>query len=124
MEKRRIGPKATMKGLPKASLAKVNFLTLPKPVESDFVTGYNLQGEKDEDGKTKWQMNIDLLEHPNGTSGLMLWQTTSEVIRKDIMYLVESANTKEIAELEKDLFQKNYWGIESDKTGIINLVEL
>ena len=27
MEKRRFGPKTTMKGLPKASKAKVNFLT-------------------------------------------------------------------------------------------------
>ena len=118
MEKRRIGPKATMKGLPKASKAKVNFLTLPKEVETTFDTGYG------DNKNSKWEMDIDLLEHPNGTTGLMAWQTTAEVIRKDIMYLINSSNAKELEELKKDLFQKNYWSIEADEVGIINLVEL
>jgi len=119
-----MGPKPTMKGLPKASSAKINFLSLPKPIISDFITGWDINGEKNPEGFAKWEMNIDLLEHPNGTSGIMVWQTTAEVIRKDVMYLVESSNAKELKEIETDLFQKNYWSIESDNNGVINLVEL
>jgi len=117
-EKRRFGPKTTMKGLPKASVAKINFLSLPKEVETGFDTGYG------EHNNSKWEMEIDLLEHPNQDPGVMVWQTTAEVIRKDIMTLVQISTTKELPALTKDLFQKNYWSIEADESGVINLVEL
>jgi len=117
-EKRRLGPKTTMKGLPKASIAKVNFLSLPKEVETTFDTGHG------EHNNSKWEMDIELLEHPNQEPGVMVWQTTAEVIRKDIMTLVKLSNAKELPELKKDLFQINYWSIEADESGVINLVEL
>jgi len=40
MEKKRFGPRKRMHGLPKASVAKVNFLSIPKEIETSFDTGY------------------------------------------------------------------------------------
>ena len=40
MVKKRFGPKLKMDGLPKASKAKVKFLSLPKEIETTFDTGY------------------------------------------------------------------------------------
>jgi len=110
--KRRFGPKTTMKGLPKASVAKINFLSLPKEVETSFDTGYG------ENNNSKWEMEIDLLDHPIQDSGKMVWQTTAEVIRKDIMCLERTP------ELEADWMRKKAWSIETDDNGIINIVEL
>jgi hypothetical protein len=84
MEKISIGPKEVMKGLSKGEVAEVNFLSLPKPVETNFPTGYNVEGEKVEGGNAKWEMEINLLNHPNGSSGEMVWQTTAEVVRVDL----------------------------------------
>ena len=82
MEKKRFGPKLKMEGLPKASKAKVELLSLPKQIETPFDTGYG------EDGKSKWEMNIKLLEHPTQeVLGKMVWQTTASVIRVEIMNL-------------------------------------
>ena len=111
-EKRRFGPKTMMKGLPKASVAKINFLSLPKEVETTFDTGYG------ENKNSKWEMEIDLLDHPTQDSGKMVWQTTAEVIRKDIMCLERTP------ELEADWMRKKAWSIETDDNGIINIVEL
>jgi len=111
-EKRRFGPKTTMKGLPKASVAKVNFLTLPKEVETSFDTGYG------EHNNSKWEMEIELLDHPTQESGKMVWQTTAEVIRKEIMSISKMDGVKE------DWLRKKAWSIETDENGIINIVEL
>jgi len=115
MEKRRFGPKTTMKGLPKASVAKINFLSLPKEVETSFDTGYG------EHNNSKWEMEIDLLEHPNQDPGVMVWQTTAQVIRIEIMALVTLDLDDKI---EKDWLRKDAWSIEADENGIINIVEL
>jgi len=111
-EKRRFGPKTTMKGLPKASVAKVNFLTLPKEVETSFDTGYG------KNNNSKWEIEIELLKHPNQEPGVMVWQTTAQVIRKDIMCLERTDD------LLKDWMRKKAWSIEADENGIINIVEL
>jgi hypothetical protein len=121
MEKRRFGPKTTMKGLPKASIAKINFLSLPKEVETSFVTGYG------DNNNSKWEMEIELLEHPEQEPGRMVWQTTAEVIRKEIMALITNSRTGEISipdELVKDWMRKKAWSIETDENGLINIVEL
>ena len=115
MEKRRFGPKTTMKGLPKASVAKINFLSLPKEVETSFVTGYG------DNNNSKWEIEIDLLEHPEQEPGRMVWQTTAEVIRIEIMNLI----TPSIPDaLVKDWMRKKAWSIETDENGLINIVEL
>ena len=85
MVKKTIGPKKVMKGLSKFETAKVNFLSLPKPIMSNFETGYNMEGSKVEGGKAKWEIEIELLEHPNGETGKMVWQSTAEVVRVDLM---------------------------------------
>jgi hypothetical protein len=115
MEKKRFGPKTTMKGLPKASIAKINFLSLPKEVETSFVTGYG------DNNNSKWEIEIDLLEHPDQEPGRMVWQTTAQVIRIEIMNLVTLDLDDKI---EKDWLRKNAWSIEADENGIINIVEL
>ena len=82
MEKKRFGPKLKMEGLPKASKAKVNFLSLPREIETPFDTGYG------PDKNLKWEMEIELLEHPvQEVLGKMVWQTTAQVIRIEIMVL-------------------------------------
>ncbi len=112
MEKKRFGPKLKMEGLPKASKAKVNFLTLPVEIETPFDTGYG------PDKNLKWEMEIELLEHPvQEVLGKMVWQTTAEVIRKDIMVL-----DWEDSSICADWARKKHWVIETDETGIINLV--
>jgi hypothetical protein len=121
MEKRRFGPKTTMKGLPKASVAKINFLSLPKEVETTFDTGYG------EHNNSKWEIEIELLNHPTQEPGVMVWQTTAQVIRIEIMALITNERTGKISipdELVKDWLRKKAWSIESDENGIINIVEL
>ena len=119
MEKRRFGPKTTMNGLPKASIAKVKFLTLPIAIETTFDTGY---GPKK---NLKWEIEIDLLEHPNQEPGRMVWQTTAQVIRLEIMALIDNSSVehKDIKALEKD-WTGCTWEIISDDNGIINIQEL
>jgi hypothetical protein len=85
MVKKTIGPKKVMKGLSKFETAKVNFLSLPKPVLTNYDTGYNIEGEKVEGGKAKWEVEIELLQHPNGETGKMVWQTNCQVVRVDLM---------------------------------------
>ena len=79
-----MGPKTTMNGLKKYECAKVIFLSLPEPVVTPFETGYNKEGKKEEGGNYKWEMEIDLLDHPSQEPGKMVWQTTAEVVRVDI----------------------------------------
>ena len=122
MEQRRFGPKTTMKGLPKASVAKINFLSLPKEVETSFDTGYG------EHNNSKWEIEIELLEHPNQEPGVMVWQTTAQVIRIEIMNLINRQDNQpkakeNLEDLLKDL-QGCEWNIESDENGVINLAEL
>jgi hypothetical protein len=115
MDKKRFGPKLKMKGLPKASIAKINFLSLPKEVETSFDTGYG------ENNNSKWEIEIELLEHPNQEPGVMVWQTTAQVIRIEIMNLITPSIPDELV---KDWMRKKAWSIESDENGIINIVEL
>jgi len=118
MEKKRFGPKLKMEGLPKASKAKVNFLTLPKAVETPYDTGYG------PDKNLKWEMEIELLEHPNQeVLGKMVWQTTAEVIRIEIMKLVNDSNKKDLENLLKDL-KSCEWYILCDATGQLNIEEI
>jgi hypothetical protein len=85
MEKISIGPKEVMKGLSKGEVAEVN-----------------LDGEKVEGGNAKWEMKINLLNHPNGSSGEMVWQTTAEVVRVDLFGFV-SDDEKQMSKAFKDL---------------------
>ena len=91
-----MGPKTTMNGLKKYESAKVKIFSLPVPVVTPFETGYNKEGKKEEGGTYKWEMDIELLEHPTQEPGEMVWQTTAEVIRVDV---IEAFAT--IMELEK-----------------------
>ena len=111
MEKKRFGPKLKMVGLNKGQQAKVKMHTLPKAVETTFDTGYG------PDNNLKWEIDITLLEHPTQEPGKMVWQTTAEVIRKDIMSLDWEDST-----ICADWARKKHWTIETDETGIINLV--
>ena len=79
-----------MHGLPKASEAKVNFLSIPKEIETSFDTGHG------PNKNLKWEIEIELLEHPTQEPGNMVWQTTATVIRDEIMYLCnKQANDSE-----------------------------
>ena len=120
MEKKRFGPKLKMEGLPKASKAKVNFLTLPIAVETTFDTGY---GPKK---NLKWEMEIDLLAHPTmEVLGKMVWQTTAQVIRLEIMALIDNAvvDHKEIKEMHKD-WKTCTWYIGADANGQVYIKEV
>ena len=118
MEKKRFGPKLKMEGLPKASKAKVNFLTLPIPIGTPYVTGYG------PDNNLKWEMEIELLEHPvQEVLGKMVWQTTAEVIRVEIMKLIDDSNKKDLENLLKD-FKSCEWHILCDATGQLNIEEI
>jgi len=118
MDKKRFGPKLKMEGLPKASKAKVNFLTLPVAIETPYDTGYG------PDKNLKWEMEIELLEHPvQEVLGKMVWQTTAEVIRVEIMKLVNDSNKKDLENLLKD-FQSCEWHILCDATGQLNIQEI
>jgi len=118
MDKKRFGPKLKMEGLPKASKAKVNFLTLPVPIETPYDTGYG------PDKNLKWEMEIELLEHPNQeVLGKMVWQTTAEVIRVEIMALVNNGSIKDLDNLLKD-FKSCKWNILCDATGQLNIQEI
>jgi hypothetical protein len=118
MEKKRFGPKLKMNGLPKASKAKVNFLSLPKEIETPFDTSYG------ENGKTKWEMDIELFEHPNQEiKGYMVWQTTASVIRLEIMNLVNEGTKEDCKNLLIDL-KSCEWYISSDANGQISIEEV
>jgi hypothetical protein len=119
MVKKRFGPKLKMEGLPKASKAKVNFITLPKTIETPFDTGYG------ETNNLKWEMDIDLLEHPTQeVLGKMVWQTTASVIRLEIQKLVDSCiSDKEVKNLLTD-FESCEWYIVSDANGQISIEEV
>jgi len=118
MEKKRFGPKLKMNGLPKASKAKVNFLSLPKEIETMFDTGYG------ENNNSKWEMEIDLLEHPNQeVLGEMVWQTTASVIRLEIMGLVTGGLIGDTKHLLKDL-KSCEWHITCDANGQISIEEV
>ena len=126
MEKRRFGPKPTMKKIPKSGKATVNFLSLPKPIISNWITGFDIDGKEDEKGKAKWEMDIELLAHPTmEVLGKMAWQTTAIVIREEIYGLVLEAGTRKplLNELLKDLGSNN-WEIQADERGVINLQEI
>jgi len=115
MEKKRFGPKLKMDGLPKASKAKVNFLTLPKAVETNFDTGYG------PDKNLKWEMDIELLEHPTQeVLGKMVWQTTAVVVRIELMALNHKESRKDLI---KDLTSCT-WYICSDANGQIYIEEI
>jgi len=123
MDKKRFGPKLKMEGLPKASKAKVNILTLPVAIETPYDTGYG------PDNNLKWEMEIELLEHPvQEVLGKMVWQTTAEVIRVEIMNLIKMVNNKpEAKENLKDLLKDLKgceWHILCDATGQLNLQEI
>jgi len=123
MDKKRFGPKLKMEGLPKASKAKVNFLTLPVAIETPFDTGYG------PDKNLKWEMEIELLEHPTQeVLGKMVWQTTASVVRLEITALIHNvAKDKLIAahnkELLKDLTNCT-WYILCDATGQVSIEEI
>ena len=120
MEKKRFGPKLKMEGLPKASKAKAKLLSLPVAIETPFDTGY---GPKK---NLKWEMEIDLLEHPTQeVLGKMVWQTTASVIRIEIMALVDNSRNehKEIKALLADL-RSCEWYIVCDATGQVSLEEV
>ena len=69
------------------------------------------------------EVDITLLEHPTQEPGKMVWQTTATVIRDEIMYLCnKQPNDKQLEVLRKDL-ESCAWYIESDKNGMISLVE-
>tara|TARA_Y100000356_G_scaffold120233_1_gene112556 strand:+ start:197 stop:547 length:351 start_codon:yes stop_codon:yes gene_type:complete len=116
MEKKRFGPKLKMEGLPKAGKAKAKLLSLPVAIETPFETGY---GPKK---NLKWEMEIDLLEHPTQEAlGKMVWQTTASVIRVEIMGLVN--NTRNDKALLADL-RSCEWYIVCDATGQISIEEV
>ena len=123
MEKKRFGPKLKMEGLPKASKAKVNFLTLPVPIETPYNTSY------EPDDNLKWEMEIELLAHPiQEVLGKMVWQTTAQVIRIEIMNLIKMVNNKpkakeNLVDLLEDL-QGCQWNITCDANGQVALEEI
>jgi len=117
MEKKRFGPKLKMEALPKGSKAKVNFLSLPKEIQTPFDTGHG------KDGNSKWEMEIVLLKHPNQkVLGEMVWQTTASVIRLEIMTLIDTSH-KNHKKLLADL-QSCEWYITCDANGQIALEEV
>ena len=118
MDKKRFGPKLKMEGLAKASKAKVNFLTLPVEIETPFDTGYG------SDKNLKWEMEIELLEHPTQeVLGKMVWQTTASVVRLEIMALMRSSKDKYNKDLLKDLTSCT-WYIICDATGQVSIEEI
>jgi hypothetical protein len=118
MEKKRFGPKLKMEGLPKASKARVKFLSLPKEVGTPFETGFG------KNKNVKWEMDIDLLEHPTQeVLGKMVWQTTASVIRLEIIGLINLNDAKFHKELLNDL-KSCEWHIVCDATGQIALEEI
>ena len=122
MEKKRFGPKLKMEGLPKASKAKVHLLSLPKEIETPFDTGYG------ENGKTKWEIDIELLAHPTQDlegykDGFMVWQTTASVIRLEFTKLMKEYEKKDSKVLLDDL-KSCEWYIVCDAAGQISIEEV
>jgi len=124
MDKKRFGPKLKMEGLPKASKAKVKFLTLPVAIETPFDTGYG------PDKNLKWEMEIELLEHPTQeVLGKMVWQTTASVVRLEIMGIVTNAHGQfeDSGKANKDLLKdlkSCTWYILCDATGQVSIEEI
>ena len=115
MEKKRFGPKLKMDGLPKASKARVNFLTLPIAVQTNFDTGYG------PDKNLKWEMDIELLDHPTQEiRGAMVWQTTAVVVRIELMALNHKESRKDLI---KDL-KSCEWYISCDANGQMSIEEV
>ena len=121
MDKKRFGPKLKMEGLPKASKAKVNILTLPVAIETPFDTGYG------PDKNLKWEMEIELLEHPTQeVLGKMVWQTTAVVVRIELMELCLHKGEQK-KEARKDLLndlKSCSWYILCDATGQVSIEEI
>ena len=118
MEKKRFGPKLKMEGLPKASKAKVNFLSLPREIETPFDTGHG------PNKNLKWEMDIELLDHPTqDTRGLMVWQTTASVIRLEIIGLMDLNDKKGLTALLDDL-KSCIWHITCNANGQIAIEEV
>ena len=118
MEKRRFGPKLTMDGLPNASKAKVKFLSLPKEIETPCDTGHG------PNKNLKWEMEIVLLEHPTQEIlGDMVWQTTAEVIRLEIIGLINLNDEKGNKALLDDL-KSCEWYIMCNAKGQISIKEV
>tara|TARA_Y100000361_G_scaffold94978_1_gene84984 strand:- start:358 stop:714 length:357 start_codon:yes stop_codon:yes gene_type:complete len=118
MEKRRFGPKLKMEGLPKASKAKVKFLSLPREIETPFDTGHG------PNKNLKWEMDIDLLSHPTqDVLCQMVWQTTASVIRLEIMALINLNDKKGNDALLDDL-KSCEWYIVCDPNGQISIEEV
>ena len=113
-----------MDALPKGSKALVSFFTLPKPVMTMYDTGFGAMGEKMNGGGFKWEIEIDLLNHPTQEArGKMLWQTTATVIRVEIMNLIHEGTKKDTENLLKD-FMSCEWHITCDGNGQIALEEV
>tara|TARA_R110000824_G_scaffold291028_1_gene479488 strand:+ start:853 stop:1209 length:357 start_codon:yes stop_codon:yes gene_type:complete len=118
MVKKRFGPKLKMEGLPKASKARVNFLSLPKEIETPFDTGHG------PNKNLKWEMDIELLEHPTQeVLGEMVWQTTASVIRLEIIGLMDLNDKKGLTALSDDL-KSCEWHITCDANGQIAIEEV
>jgi len=118
MEKKRFGPKLKMEGLPKASKAKVNFLSLPREIETPFDTGHG------PNKNLKWEMDIELLDHPTqDVRGLMVWQTTASVIRLEIIGLMDLNDKKGLTALLDDL-KSCIWHITCNANGQIAIEEI
>jgi len=118
MEKREFKPKRKMKGLDKASEATVKFLTLPKIVESEFETGHG------PNKMSKWEIEMDIVDHPAGLTGHWFWQTTCEVVRVQIYNLVLECKTKKEEEALRKDFSLNPWIIKRDEQGLTGLKEV
>jgi hypothetical protein len=118
MEKKRFGPKLKMEGLPKASKAKVNFLSLPREIETPFDTGHG------PNKNLKWEMDIELLDHPTqDIKGHMVWQTTASVIRLEIIGLMDLNDKKGLTALLDDL-KSCTWHITCNANGQIAIEEI
>jgi len=74
-------------------------------------------------------MNIELLNHPTQEArGDMVWQTTAQVIRIEIMNLIEMVNNKpkakeNLTDLLEDL-KGCQWNITCDANGQVALEEV
>ena len=64
--------------------------SIPEQFESEWDTGYG------DHGKTKWSLSLTLLKHPHSSYSLskegleVIWETTAEVIRKDLPLMLET----------------------------------
>jgi len=76
------------------------------------------------DKNSKWEMEIELLEHPTQeVLGKMVWQTTASVIRLEIINLIDLNDKKGLTALLDDL-KSCEWYIACDANGQIALEEV